>query len=133
MTRLCVAIFLTNADKARRDVALAAEAGAEMVELRIDRLDWSTTTEDKVKEWYDEIARVIRQSTVPCIVTLRSATEGGFSDLPDEARRKLVMGVADAAAGTALVDYEWAAVKRLGKTFERGKSELIVSSHDFSG
>ena len=38
MTLLCVAIFLRDDAQARRDIALAAEAGADIVELRIDAL-----------------------------------------------------------------------------------------------
>src|SRR4051812_46501413 len=116
MTRLCVPIFVTDFDAARRDLALAAEAGADIVELRVDRLEWSTTTEENVREWVHEIGRLIARATVPCIVTLRSGTEGGSCDLPDEARWKLARTIAD-GGGSAFVDFEWAAVKRLGNGF----------------
>lgn len=37
MTHLCVAIFVHDVAQAKRDIAQAAEAGADMVELRIDQ------------------------------------------------------------------------------------------------
>ena len=36
MTHLCVPIFVTELEKARRDIAAALAAGADLVELRID-------------------------------------------------------------------------------------------------
>jgi hypothetical protein len=38
MTYLCIAIFVSDEAQARRDIAVAAEAGADMVELRIDEV-----------------------------------------------------------------------------------------------
>src|SRR4051794_17662716 len=96
MTRLCVPIFVTDFDAARREMALSAEAGADLVELRIDRLDWvaddgSGANESLVKQ----VIALVQKSPVQCIVTLRSSGEGGFSDLPDQARREILHNVGD--------------------------------------
>src|ERR1051325_10851603 len=46
MTDLCVAIFVEDAAQVKRDVARAAEAGADLVELRVDRI----TDEEQAQE-----------------------------------------------------------------------------------
>ena len=38
MTRLCVAIFATDPQQVKRDTVVAAELGADLVELRLDGL-----------------------------------------------------------------------------------------------
>ena len=38
MTQLCVAIFVDDVETARRDIARAAEEGADLVELRVDTM-----------------------------------------------------------------------------------------------
>src|SRR5438270_2927680 len=99
MTRLCVPIFVTEFDAARRDVALAAEAGADVVELRIDRLDWVADDGSKANEpLVRQVMALIKQSPVACILTLRAAAEGGFCDLPDQARRDILHDLADGVA-----------------------------------
>lgn len=131
MTRLCVPIFVTDFDAARRDVALAAEAGADLVELRIDQLPWAAGEHEPL---IAQLQSLIVHATVPCIVTLRAANEGGFSELPDQARRDLLHAVADnAAATTTFVDFEWAAFKHLADRHENAHYRRILSSHDFNG
>ena len=39
MTHLCVAIFVRDIAQARREIATAVEAGADMIELRVDSFD----------------------------------------------------------------------------------------------
>ena len=70
MTHLCVPIFVKDAAQARRDAILAAEAGADIVELRID----SFTDPNSV-------AALVNDFPVPCIVTCRPPSEGGQSML----------------------------------------------------
>jgi 3-dehydroquinate dehydratase/shikimate dehydrogenase len=102
----------------QRDTALAAEAGADLVELRIDEL----TDADAVKA-------AVAASALPCIVTCRPTWEGGQSELPDDARIALL----DAAAtGDArYVDLELKTLPKL--TSDVAWRQLIVSSHDFTG
>jgi 3-dehydroquinate dehydratase/shikimate dehydrogenase len=67
MTHLCVPIFVTELEKARRDIAAALAAGADLVELRIDKIDDLSVVEF--------LANENRGRT---IVTRRSKSEGGF-------------------------------------------------------
>jgi 3-dehydroquinate dehydratase/shikimate dehydrogenase len=118
MTQLCVAIFVTDPARVQRDTALAAEAGADLVELRIDEL-------------IDQAAvkAAVAASALPCVVTCRPTWEGGQSELPDDARIALL----DAAAtGNArYIDLELKTLPKLAS--DLAWRQFIVSSHDFAG
>lgn len=123
MTRLCVAIFVTDPAKAQRDIAAAAEAGADMVELRVDALTDAET-----------IRQVVRSATLPAIVTCRPTWEGGQSALSDSDRIALL--AAAAAGGAAYVDVELAALPAIAGFSPEPREHrtgTIVSSHDFVG
>lgn len=107
--------------QARRDVALAGEAGADLVELRIDHLTDPA-----------EVSQLLTGLPLPAIVTCRPTDEGGRSTLPPAERRKLL----DAAHGATYIDVELASlsrqqVKRTSAEFPHPR--IIVSSHDFVG
>jgi len=115
MTRLCVAIFVTDELQAKRDMALAAEHGADLVELRID-----TYSGDPLK--------LVQHAPLQTIVTCRPVWEGGQSPDSDEVR---VQKLREAHACT-YVDLELKTFQKLllgGGDFRR----VIFSSHDFAG
>src|SRR5215212_3707205 len=119
MTDLCVAIFVEDAPQVKRDVARAAEAGADLVELRLDRvLDWGIAQAS------------VEQSILPCIVTCRPRWEGGESKLPDSSRVDFLEYVA--VANTRYVDLELETFKRFPKIYSWAFG-TILSSHDFRG
>jgi 3-dehydroquinate dehydratase/shikimate dehydrogenase len=120
MTRLCVAIFVTDIARARRDIAVAAESGADMVELRIDEFADA-----------EALAGLLKASTLPCIVTCRPTWEGGHSDKSDEDRLAILEHAS--AAGAAYVDVELETTRRIPGIRAQIPGQLIVSSHDFSG
>ncbi|MFI4859493.1 MAG: shikimate dehydrogenase [Phycisphaerales bacterium JB063] len=145
MTQLCVPIFVYDPDTARADVARAAQAGADLVELRID--PWADQHEN-TEASADGLVRLIRESPLPCIVTCRPAWEGGLFDGDDADRISLLehLGTACAGHGPAYFDVELAAYQRSANLRqkihlvadhpgqdtprERGAG-LILSSHDF--
>ncbi len=116
MTRLCVAIFVSDPLQAQRDIALAAEAGAEFVELRVDRFE-------------GDLAELVNRSTLPVIATCRPTWEGGLSEAGDQERidRLKIMSPV-----TAYVDLELV-VSRENIFSRQAFPRLILSSHDFSG
>lgn len=128
MTLLCVAIFVREIAQAKRDIALAAEAGADIVELRIDDVADAQVVQE-----------IVRASTLPTIVTCRPTWEGGSNQLPDGARLELLRS---AAAGDAsYVDVELKSFKLqdpeitvdpLFNTDRDERAGVIVSSHDFT-
>ncbi len=117
MTYLCVSIFVRDLAQARRDAALAAEAGADMLELRIDDLT-------------EPVA--LPELPLPYILTCRPTWEGGQSELSDNERLDLLATMLE--HGASYVDVEL-------KTYERrpdvadiaARRPIIVSAHDFTG
>jgi 3-dehydroquinate dehydratase / shikimate dehydrogenase len=127
VTYLCVPIFVRTAEQGRRDMARAAEAGAEMLELRIDEL--------QDMDVLDGLLRDHRRQRVPIIVTCRPTSEGGMCPLDDEARVARLMQP-PAAIHASFVDVELAALQRHPTLLERSNgmtAQVIISSHDFSG
>ena len=121
MTRLCVALFVRDAAQVRRDSAVAAEAGADLVELRIDQLTDAA-----------DVVAAVKASALPCIVTCRPVTEGGHSRLSPEHRLRLLL----AAESANYLDIELAAGSSSQQWMESPRDQRpgsILSSHDFEG
>jgi len=118
MTKLCIAIFVCDLSAARRDMARAAEAGADMVELRLDGL-----TEAKTAQ------ALALSSPLPVIFTCRPASEGGACTLDEQARLDLLHSAA--VGNAAYVDIELQTLQSFAGPLP--KLRRIVSSHDFSG
>ena len=127
MTRLCVAIFVVDEAQARRDIAVAAERGADLVELRVDKL-----------EDVSVLVRLLDAKLLPAIVTCRPTWEGGHSPLSDLDRGIVLTTAAD--AGAEFIDVEWATVQRhaaavrqmMASREPNGSTRLIVSTHRFT-
>jgi 3-dehydroquinate dehydratase/shikimate dehydrogenase len=111
-----------SAEQARRDAVLAAEAGADMVELRVDELTESFP---------------LPEMPLPYILTCRPAREGGGSELSDADRLDLLAEFAEfgVESGAAYMDVELATYIRRPDIadLDRLPSRLIVSVHDFKG
>jgi len=122
MTHLCVSIYVHDPQQARRDLALAAERGADMVELRVD-----TFTDET------ELKALVAASRVPTIVTLRSKDEGGKTEVDDVQRLSLLTAAGE--AGASYLDIEFATVQDhgwVGPTKPRSQRPgWIYSSHNF--
>ena len=116
MTLLCVPIFVHDAAQARRDAILAAEAGADIVELRIDELTEPISVADL---------------PLPCIVTNRPHWEGGRCELPEDQRIEILAKTA--ASGAAYVDIELQTLQKMPGVEAKFDRPLIVSAHDFRG
>ena len=138
MTYLCVPIPVLSAEQARRDIALAAEWGADLVELRIDAFDgWSDPSvepEDAKLADLMAIDDVLEHCIIPCIVTCRPATEGGSWEGSETRRLALLKAIA-ASGAAAYVDLEWSsheAQAAFSQTIH-DDTRLILSSHSFEG
>jgi 3-dehydroquinate dehydratase / shikimate dehydrogenase len=118
MTYLCAAIFVGSVDRAKREIATAVEAGAEMVELRLD-------------EFARGLDINLNRPIVPYIFTCRPTSEGGRSTLSDEARLELLREVASFDGD--YIDLELASFQRLPCAIPSGPRRLILSSHHFQG
>jgi 3-dehydroquinate dehydratase/shikimate dehydrogenase len=122
MTYLCVPIFVTDRAQAQRDIAVAAEAGADIIELRLDRAE-------KV-----DVSELANAAILPCIATCRPIREGGHFNGTEADRIEILLR---ASASAAYVDVELDAdpesVESLAFAPRSRHAEVIVSSHDFTG
>lgn len=116
MTALCVAIFVHSVEQALRDIASAAEAGADLVELRLDHIADPAS-----------VQRISQRSILPCILTCRPPEEGGQSPLSDEPRLTLL------SAGARHIDVELATYRRIPEVVRQLLRSIILSTHDFTG
>jgi len=120
MTKLCVPIMVDSAGQALSDAAAARQAGADLVELRLDRF-----TDDR-----DAASKLVTDCPLPCIVTIRPHWEGGEYDGDDMQRIALIehIGVTCHGQGPAYFDVELAAYDRSANL--RHKVMLVVDHHD---
>lgn len=110
--------------------------GARMVEWRCDGLAGAEGAAEAV-------ARLVRESPLPSLVTVRSADEGGTCALGENARIAFLARVAKAADAPRLVDLEHASMSSdvaralLAAALLREGDEpgprLVASAHDFGG
>jgi 3-dehydroquinate dehydratase/shikimate dehydrogenase len=119
VTLLCVPIFVSDLDQASRESAIAAEAGADLVEYRIDEFS------DPI-----QVRALVRNAPLPCVVTCRPEWEGGHSNLPDERRFLALRGAVEQNA--AYIDVELEAYRHPDAPVP-ADGRLILSSHDFKG
>jgi len=115
-------------EQARRDIGRAVEAGAEMIELRLDALEEPA-----------DLPALISFVGVPIIATCRTVAEGGLSHA-DGAERATFLSVA-ADAGAKYLDLELETVTRDKRVLGivgadrpgRDPARVILSFHDFQG
>lgn len=156
-TLVCVPIMVQDEMSASADARAAKDAGADLVEFRVDELfsgnegePGSDSAETRT------ILRIVAACPLPCIVTCRAADEGGAYDGDEPARVSLYERLG-AAGGRRLgpdlsehpptyLDFEWShyarseniaqkinlAVDHPGQV-RRLSTGLILSTHDFSG
>lgn len=148
-TLLCVPIMVQSVESGLDDAQAAKDAGADLVEYRIDEL-FSGVDED-----VRGVLRLVAQSPLPCIVTCRAPEEGGHYDGDEMARVSLYERLGTAGAGAAKLERERPpafldielesyvrsenvrqkvnlAVDHPGQRRDMSTS-LILSNHDFNG
>lgn len=134
MTKLCVPIMVESAEQALADAIAAKAAGADLVELRLDRF-----TDDR-----EAAAKLVGNCPLPTIVTIRPNWEGGEYDGNDSDRIALIEYLGTTCDGPAYFDVELAAYDRSANLRQKvglvvdhedqsrpTDTGLILSSHDF--
>ncbi len=137
-TLLCVPIAVHDLHAALDDVQAARDAGADLVEFRIDA--WFESLLAQSADGLAAVLDLVERSELPCIVTCRPDWEGGDYAGDEDARLELIESLLAADAGPRYVDFEFAAFdrtpglcERLGGAKRADGSGLIVSMHDFDG
>ncbi len=130
------------------EAANAKQAGADIVEFRIDEFFDPAAAEADPDRQEREIAKLVRESPLPCIVTCRSSKEGGgYSGSEDDRVSMYVRLASGDRKGTLpprYLDIEFSATSApdvggriakmmTGATERDNSSGLIVSAHDFQG
>ncbi|MCH8822065.1 MAG: shikimate dehydrogenase [Planctomycetes bacterium] len=136
MTLIAVSIWVASepeVDDALAKARQAAEAGARLVEWRVDALDG---------DGVDVIAaaiRLIKDSPLPCIITRRPTSEGGMCSETDIQRSAFFGGVANSGYAPKYLDIELASFREdkshwsTALSNDEKDASLILSSHDFDG
>lgn len=146
MTLVCVPITVEEVHTALEEAGEARSGGADLVEFRIDEFFSGSGDERETRE----IVRLVAGSPLPCIVTCRSASEGGAYD-GDEAERVSLYERLGTASGAGelpprYLDMELASYTRSENVKQKVNlavdhpgqvrdlaTSLILSAHDFSG
>lgn len=140
VTHVTVSIAVADAaelDAALRRAAAASEGGARLVEWRVDELALHSVAAEA-------IGRLVADSPMPSIVTIRSATEAGLYDGDEAHRAELLAGLIRSDTPPRYIDVEWRMFRRPGALREKlttaidgaradRQPSLIASAHDFAG
>jgi len=123
MTKIVAAI----ADDPLRNAVRAARAGADMIEIRIDLLDYPA---DSLHILFEELNKSVR---IPILATNRIRSEGGEFKGSEEERIEILLSVLAMADAVDIElrtrsEYRDLVVHRAKKSGKR----VIISYHDFS-
>ena len=144
---VCVPITVEDIDHALTDATLAAAKGADLVEWRIDSFFPGSEGDTEDAYRVKQLQRLLAESPLPCVLTCRSASEGGDYD-GDDADRVSLLEKLTAACETppAYLDVELATYQRSANLRQKINlcvdhpaqtrdvpTRLILSIHDFQG
>lgn len=126
---------LVDADSART-------LGADLIEWRLDAL-FHGSGDDAGEA---AALRLVAESPLPCIATIRSSAEGGAYDGDDDARIALYERLGTADTPPRYIDLEWSTLSRSANLAQKVRlavehehqqrdvtTSLICSAHDFTG
>ncbi len=147
-TLLCVPILVEDTDQASHEAVAARDAGADLVEFRVDAFFTGNEGPDSVDE-LEAIQGLVDACPLPCIVTCRPVLEGGHYRGSDAARIALFERLGTAAASgrrpPAYIDVELATYRRSENLKQKVNlavqhpgqvrqvdTTLILSTHDFN-
>ena len=142
MTLIAASIAVDRPDAVSDALAGAARAkadGADLVEWRLDSLAAETGAVEAAR-------RLVRESPMPCIVTVRAAAEGGGWDGDETDRISFLEAVCTSDHPPRYIDVELSSLERSANLRQKvllcvdhpgqvrdGLPGLIVSAHDFTG
>ncbi|CAG0974934.1 3-dehydroquinate dehydratase / shikimate dehydrogenase [Phycisphaerales bacterium] len=140
MTLLCVPILVRDVAATLRDAVAARDAGADIVEFRVDEAFAGTGAEGESRE----IERMVKESPLPAIVTCRAASEGGHYDGDDDVRVAMYEHLGTGDGPPRYLDLELATYERSANLRQKvhlaidwparrraDAPSLILSLHEF--
>ncbi|MFY9638917.1 MAG: type I 3-dehydroquinate dehydratase [Methanobacterium sp.] len=118
-TLICVPIFEKNYESVIQSAENSIEAGADIVEFRIDAMDHPNP---------DDVVNIIKDIKHPLIATNRRIDEGGFFKGSESERTEILL---EAAKHAEIIDVELETdLDQMNKIIKVSKS-TIISYHDF--
>lgn len=142
MTLIAASIAVDRPDAVSDALVRASQAkadGADLVEWRMDMLAGEPGAVEAAR-------RLVRESPMPCIVTVRAAAEGGGWDGDETDRISFLEAVCTADHPPRYIDVELSSLERSANLRQKvllcvdhpgqvrdGLPGLIVSAHDFMG
>jgi 3-dehydroquinate dehydratase/shikimate dehydrogenase len=117
-TALIVSLTRPTVPAMRAGMAEAAEAGADMVECRLDYLERTPTA--------DDLRSLLEGRPLPAIATCRPVRQGGRYEGPEGDRLAVLAAAAEAGCDYVDVEDDVPAERRPG-------GRIVLSHHDFTG
>src|SRR4051794_8362559 len=117
MSQICVTIGRGRHASLLAEWKTAADAGAQLVELRIDCLRRDP-----------DLKRILANRLTPVVFTIRRGADGGLWRGDEDKRRKLIREAI--VMGVEYVDLEVDTAKEISRP-KFGKTQRIVSYHNF--
>jgi len=146
MPKVCVPIMVRDVAEAAARAIEARDAGADLVEFRVDECFSGDLESDEAKSLIEGLENLIRTTSLPCILTCRLSSEGGFYDGDEASRVALYERLGTIAEAPAYIDIEDAAYDRSANLRQKinlvvhhpgqlrdDRAALLLSMHDFSG
>ncbi|GAA2751487.1 type I 3-dehydroquinate dehydratase [Amnibacterium kyonggiense] len=132
--KVCVPLTSASLRELQAEAAAVTPAAADLVELRIDRLD-GATDQRAVREAIDLVG-VALDPSLPVLLTFRTAAEGGGAAIPAEAYRDLLIR-SSASDVVDAVDVEAALPREVVDAIMEGVhaegKPVVLSFHDLQG
>ena len=118
-TLICVPIFQKDFKSVLKSAKNSVEAGADILELRIDALDNPNP---------DLVSLIIKEINYPLIATNRRIDEGGFFQGTESERIEILL---EAAKYADMVDIELQTPEEHIEKVVKASKSTIISYHDF--
>ena len=126
--KLCTSITADSVEGCVREIAKAAGAGVDVVELRLDYLE---TSAGVGKPDLATLIEACDGSGVSCIVTFRPSWEGGRYEGAEDARIETLRSAADCGAHFVDLEFKLGPEKILSFKNEFPATKVIVSDHNY--
>ena len=132
MTFIAVAITVQDTE----DIASALECAGAEAQRGATIVEWRVDTLAQTDNALESVALLVKNSPLPCIVTIRAAAEGGAYVGHESARLELLIAICKLNLPPSYIDLELAAFQASAdfkKQFTAAKTStrLILSAHDF--
>ncbi len=118
---VCASVIGTDLDSMKDSLEKAIKAGADIVELRLDRLE-------KIRGWEE-----LLKHNIPKIVTVRSKKEGGFFEGKEKERIEILIDAINRGVDCIDISLTTPQIekKNVLKNAKKAGSSIILSFHDF--